>query len=58
MILFANSRSKLKFALLKEGNNIIAGVFKVRDEGKTEIRTYYQGKGILRVDKIKLRKIR
>jgi hypothetical protein len=42
----------------KEGNNIIAGVFKIRDEGKTEIRTYYQGKGILRVDKIKLRKIR
>jgi len=47
-----------KGSIDKEGNNIISGVFKVREGGKTEIRTHYQGKGILRVDKIKLRKIR
>lgn len=42
----------------EEGNNMISGIFKIRDIGKIEIRTHYKARGILRVDKIKVRRIR
>jgi hypothetical protein len=41
-----------------EGKNIISGIFKIREDAKTEIRTYYEGRGILRVDKITIKRIR
>jgi hypothetical protein len=42
----------------REGNNTISGVFKVRNTGNLEIRTHYKDRGILRVDKIKIKRIR
>jgi hypothetical protein len=41
-----------------DGNNIVSGVFKIRKIGRTEIRTYYKGRGTLRIDKIKIDRIR
>jgi hypothetical protein len=41
----------------KDGRNIISGVFTIRKAGSTEIRVHYYGRGTLRVDKIKIRKI-
>lgn len=41
----------------KDGNNIVSGTFTVRQAGPTEIRVHYYGRGTLRVDKIKIRKI-
>ena len=53
------ARESIKIGIIeKEGNNIISGVFKVREVGITEIRTHYKGRGILRVDKIKIQRIR
>ena len=43
----------------KEGAQVMAGEFKIRGEvAKTEIRTYYEGRGTLRIDKITIRRIR
>lgn len=52
------TESTLKGRLEKEGQNIVSGVFKVRKIGKTEIRSYYKGNGLLRVDKILINRIR
>ena len=41
----------------KDGTNSISGTFTVRKTEPIEIRIYYSGRGTLRVDKIKVRKI-
>lgn len=42
----------------RDGEQTISGVFKVRQEGEIEIRTNYQGKGTLRVDRLVIKRIR
>jgi hypothetical protein len=55
----AKSERVAKGVIEKEGEHVISGVFKIRENDlKMEVRTYYKGRGTLRVDKITIRRIR
>lgn len=42
----------------RQGQQTVSGVFNIRADGNTEIRTYYSGAGRLAVEKITIRRIR
>jgi hypothetical protein len=55
----ADNNPKLlkKGPIEEDGKNIVSGVFKIRENGKTDIKTYYKGRGELRIDKITIKRM-
>jgi hypothetical protein len=41
-----------------DGEGVISGVASIRQSGRTEIRTFYQGRGVLRIDALRIRRLK